>query len=205
MSVENTAHFRPLSLSVLQPNTGFQHPYYFQVNPVKVHSAALAVMTDLKFMPAATCFASIDIVAARQIMIARGVRLLLVVDDREVVAGLITARDLEGEKVDEIMRRTSLSMGEILVSEVMTGADHIEVLELDDVLHAHVGDVIETLKGSGRQHAVVVDRSPMDDHQKIRGIFSSSQIARQLGISNSVFDLAGTFEELDRILKKAGG
>jgi hypothetical protein len=90
----------------------------------------------------------------------------------------------------------------VSVGEVMTPAEGIEVLEFDDVLHAYVGDIIETLKCSGRQHALVIDRSSMDDSQTIRAIFSASQIARQLGISTSSFDLAGTFSELDAELKK---
>lgn len=85
----------------------------------------------------------------------------------------------------------------------MTPGGQIEVLEYDGVFHAHVGDIIETLKRSGRQHALVVDHSPMDDRQTIRGIFSASQIARQLGFPTSTFDLAGTFSDLDAELEKA--
>lgn len=201
MAAEQKGAFRPLKVSTLQPDTGFQRPYYFQVNPVKVGSSALEVMTDLKFMPAATCSCEIGAVEARQTMIARGVRLLLVTNQMGQVVGLITARDLAGTVGEH---RVSAAQAPLVsVSEAMTSAANIEVLEFDDVLHAHVGDIIETLKNSGRQHAVVVDRQAMDNHQKIRGIFSASQIARQLGIVTSDFDLAGTFAELEVELRNA--
>ena len=203
MTAGNPTTFHPLRISSLQAETGFQHPYYLQANPVKVGSSALEVMTDLKFMPAATCCETDSIAEARQNMIARSVRLLLVANHHGHIIGLITSRDLAGSRVESITQKEGREPIRILVAEVMTPADQIEVLEFDDVLHAHVGDIIETLKCSGRQHALVIDRSLMDDHQTIRAIFSASQIARQLGVSTSSFDLAGTFSELDCELKTA--
>ena len=41
--------------------------------------------------------------------------------------------------------------------EAMTPADRLEAMDLDDVLHARVGDVIASLRVSGRQHALVID------------------------------------------------
>jgi hypothetical protein len=39
----------------------------------------------------------------------------------------------------------------------MTPASRLEVISMDDVLHAHVGHVVATLKATGRRHAAVVD------------------------------------------------
>lgn len=195
--------FKPLPLSSLGVATGYQHPYYFSVNPVRVGSSALEVMTDLKYMPAATIGGLVDIEETTQVMIARGVRLLLVVNELQHVIGLITARDLHGDRYKAAAEKAGT--GSLPVSRVMTPCDAVEVLRFKDVLHAHVGDIIETLKGSGRQHALVVDDDALSGQQKVRGIFSASQIARQLGISTVVsFDLAGTFAELDRHLQRAG-
>lgn len=192
--------FNALACSSLGSTTGYQHPYYFSVNPVSPRSSALEVMTDLKFMPAATISGDVSVGEARQVMIARGVRMLLVVNELQNVIGLITARDLQGERFVAAGNSDQVS-----VSALMTTADAVEVLQFDDVLHAHVGDIVETLKGSGRQHALVVDRDVVSDQQKVRGIFSASQIGRQLGIATVVsFDLAGTFAELDRLLNRAG-
>lgn len=197
--------YTPLKIATLADDTGYQRPYYYSPNPVKDHGSALEVMTDLKFVPAATVLADADVDAASQLMIARGVRLLLVVNSERNVVGLVTARDLLGDKPGDIARERGVSLHDVRVSAVMTPKEHIEVLELADVLHARVGDIIATLKNSWRQHALVVDRDPMADMPVIRGIFSASQIARQLGIPMPSSDLNRTFADIDRVIEESIG
>lgn len=195
--------FRPLPLSSLRDATGFLNPYYSTVNPARVSSSALDVMTDLSFMPAATIDGSVNVVAAEQLMIARGVRMLLVVNALQHVVGLVTARDLQGDRVKQALQAGNTAAS-LPVTAIMTAASAVEVLRFETVLHARVGDIIETLKGSGRQHALVVDEDVPTAQQKVRGVFSASQIARQLGITSAAsFDLAETFAELDRQLHPA--
>lgn len=197
--------FTPLALSALKPQTGYSKPYFFSPNPVKVSSSALEVMTDLRFVQAATIHAEVDVMSAAQKMIARGVRLLLVVDAIDDVIGLITARDLMEDRPFEVMGSSGVELGEIKVGQVMTTAADIEVIPLDDVLHAHVGDIVETLKHSGRQHAMVVEEEPFTGKVVIRGIFSASQIARQLGVALQKHDLSHTFAEIDRAMTNQSG
>ena len=59
-----------------------------------------------------------------------------------------------------------------------------------------------TLKAAGRQHAVVVDVDEQG-RQKVRGIFSASQIARQLGVVIQTTEIARTFAEVEAMLAKA--
>jgi hypothetical protein len=89
----------------------------------------------------------------------------------------------------------------VTVADAMTPADAIEVLQIDDVLHAHVGDVIETLKHSGRQHALVVETDALTERCMIRGVFSASQIARQLGVSPRSDDLRQTFAQIEKSIR----
>lgn len=193
--------FSPLALSTLKRNTGYYRPYFNTPNMIKVSSSALEVMTDLRYVPVALIQENVDLDTATQKMIARGVRSLLVVNDQDDVIGIITARDLMGNCLAEILA-TGRNIGDVRVAEIMTGQDQIEVLPLDDVLHAHVGDIVETLKHSGRQHALVVEDEPLTGKPTIRGIFSASQIARQLGIPVQGQALAQTFQEIDLAIKK---
>ena len=196
MNKKSNAVFGPLALSMLKAGTGFSRPYFYSPNPVEISSYALEVMTDLRFVPAATIRAELSVASATQKMIARGVRLLLVVDGPDDVNGLITARDLEGSRVTEALDSTRSGLGGLKVGDVMTS--DVQVLPLEAVLHARVGDIVETLKHSGRQHALVVDEEPFSGKPMIRGVFSASQIARQLGIISGQHDLAQTFEQIDR-------
>jgi hypothetical protein len=62
-----------------------------------------------------------------------------------------------------------------------------------------VGNIVTTLKTAGRQHAMSVE--PLEEgHQAVRGLFSATQIARQLGAQAHEMDLTRTFEEIDAVL-----
>lgn len=144
-------------------------------------------MTDLRFLPAATVSAELDLESANQRMIARGVRALLVVNVLQDVIGIVTSSDLAGDRREDVS----------LVRHIMTGAEYIEVLFLSDVLHARVGDIVETLKDSGRQHALVLEEQPSSGQRLVCGIFSATQIARQLGIPTAKHVLSDTFADID--------
>ena len=63
-----------------------------------------------------------------------------------------------------------------------------------------MGDVVATLRLAGRQHALVVEEvaDAPSGQVTVRGIFSLTQIARQLGIpSQQVHDIARTFAEIE--------
>jgi hypothetical protein len=81
----------------------------------------------------------------------------------------------------------------------MTPAGRIEVIELDDVRHARVGDVVATLRHVARQHALAVEEDRTAGGQRVvRGIFSLTQIARQLGLPpQPVHDIGRTFAEIE--------
>lgn len=198
MKMKSTTKFSPLTLSTLTPGTGFSRPYYYSPNPVEVTSYALEVMTDLRFVPAATTVENVSLAKASEKMIARGVRLLLVVDSSDDVIGLITARDLDGSRVQASIKATGLGMAELMVRHIMTR--DVEVMPLDAVLLSRVGNIVQTLKHSGRQHALVVDTEPFTNKSIIRGVFSASQIAKQLGVSSGQNDLSRTFEQIDRAI-----
>jgi hypothetical protein len=85
---------------------------------------------------------------------------------------------------------------DILVRDVMTVQQELEVSKLEDVQKAKVGDILATLKASGRQHAMVVEENA-DGSQIVRGLFSATQIARQLGITVKTAEVAKVFAEIE--------
>src|SRR5262245_39900824 len=168
-------------------------------------------MTDLARVAPATIRPQAPLAGANQFMITRGVRLLLVVDDAEIVLGVITATDVLGEKPMLASTDRGLRRDELTVADVMTPAAPVEAIALPDVPGARVGHVLETLRRAGRQHALVVDfdilpptrpLAPAGRRTMVRGIFSISQIARQLGITlPSGAEVARTFSEIEAAIK----
>ena len=63
----------------------------------------------------------------------------------------------------------------------MTAHQDMEVLTMEDVDAAKVGQIVATLEHVGRQHAAVVDQDE-DGNERLRGLFSGTQITRQLGL-----------------------
>ena len=133
-------------------------------------------------------------------MITYGVRLLFVSDGRGNLVGLITASDILGEKPMQYIAEHGGTRDDIFTQDIMTTSEHIDVLDMADVETASVGDIVETIKETRRQHLLVVEPTSKESKEVIRGIFSTSQIARQLGIEIDLTDQASTFVEFEKAL-----
>ena len=193
-----TQPYRALSHAFLAPRSKYCRPAS-PSQKVTLESPAMAVMTDLERVMAVTIGPGNSIETANQRMIAAGVRLLLVVDGEQQILGLITANDILGEKPLKHLQRSGGTFNEILVRDIMTPQQELDVLRLLDVFGSRVGDIVATLKSFGRQHALVVETGDGDAH-KVRGIFSATQIGRQLGMNVAPGEIAGTFAELEAVL-----
>ena len=194
-----TREYHPLAAHRLQSGARFHLPGQDQER-VRIDSPALAAMTDLRRIPAATIDLEAPLDAANRFMIRRGVRLLLVTDDDRRVLGLITATDVLGEKPVQFARERGIKRQEIRVRDIMTPGERLEVLHYADLVQAEVGHIVATLKQAGRQHALVIDLSGDGGVQAVRGIFSASQIARQLGVAIQTTEMAQTFAEIGAAL-----
>lgn len=174
-----------------------QRPSLAQAAKVSVESPALEVMTDLRRTTPATIRPQAPLAGANEFMIARGVRLLLVIDDQEHVLGVISATDILGERAMRVATGRAMRRDELTVADVMIPAEQVEVIALEDAAAARVGHVLETLRRAGRQHALVAD-----GEHRVCGIFSLSQVARQLGVSVATGgEVARTFSEIEAAIK----
>lgn len=194
-----THNYSPLPYTSLNSGVTYQRPPQRLPEQVNADSAALDVMTDFTKVAAMTIGPCATIDAANERMIASGVRLLFVTDQKNEIQGIITASDLVGEKPMQYLKEVGGKRSEIFCRDIMTPQDKIEVLYMVDVVNARVGDIVETLKRVGRQHAMVVDLND-DKCQIVRGLFSTKQISRQLGINIETTEVAKTFAELEAAL-----
>ena len=189
------SQFRILTPGALDVGVGFQRPRQNLSDRVGLDSPALDVMTDLSKVSAETVSANLPVDDAEEKMIASGVRLLFVTNQLNQVIGIVTSRDLSGERILRFINDSHSARRDLIVRDIMTPQHKVEVLEMGDVAISRVGDIVATLKRMGRQHALVVDRSG-DDKQTIRGRLSTTQIGRQLGESIDTTDIAGNFANL---------
>jgi len=195
--------YHPLRQSKAAPYASYYLQRPIPGGQIRPDSPAIEVMTDLtKVVPVTTrSLATVD--EAERTMISHGVRALFVIDENRAVLGLITSTDVLGERPIQLAHQRGIRHDEVIVREVMTPSDRLEAIDFDDVQHARVGDVVATLKLSGRQHALVVERAPAGViGSTVRGIFSLTQIARQLGLSpQSAHDIAATFVAVEAAIR----
>lgn len=192
-------NFQMLNAAPLQKGATYMTPRQ-QMAQVTLQDPALSVMTDFAIVSVYTISALENIEAARARMIHQAVRLLLVVDDMNTIIGLVTATDLSSEKPMQIIQSQGIRHNDVLVKDIMSPREKLQVLWIEDVQKASVGDVVATLQAHGRQHALVADRQT-DRSQVLRGMFSASQISRQLGMAISTLAPMNTFAELGAHLK----
>jgi CBS domain containing-hemolysin-like protein len=141
----------------------------------------MAVMTSFKTVHPVTTRPEVAIDTALMKMKTAGVRLLFVMNEAGQIIGLITAKDIMGERPIQIIQQTRALRAEITVAMVMTPQPDICALDALAVRDARVGDIIETLHTQNRQHALVVETDMATQAQRVIGMFSTSQIGKLLG------------------------
>lgn len=192
--------YQPLVAKKAPAALSFHTPTTF--TSVTAQSPAISVMTDLRRVSAATIRPDATLTQANAVMISRGVRLLLVVENGDDVVGLITARDTEGEGVIRVIAERGIKFSDLQVRDMMVRREDIDLIDIATVLRSEVGHIVATLKDWGRQHALVGETDPATGVTRIRGIFSATQIGRQLGIPIQTFEVAKTFAEIEAALAR---
>jgi CBS-domain-containing membrane protein len=172
--------FNTVACVTLKPQSTLGHP---NTPPeiMKLDSPAAAVMTTFKAVHPVTTRPEVAIDAALKKMKTTGVRLLFVLNDADQIIGLVTAKDIMGERPILITQQTRLPRAEITVALVMTPQPDICAFDVQALRDARVGDIIETLRGQERQHALVVKTDKATQSQRVIGMFSTSQISKLLG------------------------
>lgn len=143
------------------------------------HDPAVRVMTDFSRVVPITVEPIVSIDLALRKMKDSGVRLLLVTDPRDNISGIITSYDIQGEKPIKMSEESRIHHTKITVEKIMTPLEQMPAFDYAFVLQSLVRHVIATMKALERQHALVVENP--DRAQRIRGMFSTSQIGKMLG------------------------
>lgn len=194
------SRYSPLRHATLPSLLGLKRPGYGTLRRVTADSPAIEVMTDLYKTTPVTIAPDVSIDAANRKMIDHGIRLLFVVNGQSRIMGILTATDILGEKPMTHIRKVGGTREDVLVRDIMTPREALQVLDLADVLNARVGDIVATLKEVGRQHTLVVEYQRDAEAPFVRGLFSATRIGKQLNTRIVVGDVAKTFVALERVL-----
>ena len=193
-------NYSPLPSVLLKAGSKFAQPVQRLPERVTLDSSALEVMTDLSLISAVIIRPTDSVDEAHARMKQRGVRLLLVVDAERSVVGVVTATDILGEKPMQVIQARGVLHSDLLTQDIMVPQSRLVVLEFERVRNARVGEIVATLMRSGRQHAAVVEN--VEGGHALRGLFSATQIARQLGHVIQPTEIARTFAEIEASLAR---
>lgn len=148
---------------------------------VDENGPAIDVMTDFKVITPITIEPNVSIDVALDKMRTVGVRLLLVTDNEDNIAGVVTSYDVQGEKPIKYSQEQGINHDRILVEMLMVPLEKIPVFDFDFVQHSLVRHVVTTIGELERPHALVIEFDISTKKQIIRGMFSSTQISKLLG------------------------
>lgn len=207
-----TEPFGTLSHIRLRPATPYIHPPELP-NRAYLTSPAIEVMTDFNYVQPRTTRPEASIDDALENMKRVGVRLLLVEDADRAIVGIVSSYDIQGEKPIKLVQESRISRSKIRVSDIMTPQAEIEALHMLSVRNAQVGHIVATLRALEQRHLLVVQSAngngePADEEalpsigsgtQVVRGLFSSSQIGRQLRVDvDEIMTPAHSLAEMQR-------
>jgi len=193
------ASYHNLPHALLAPGSALIQADGPRPGSVKLDDRAHLVYTDLAHTLPFTVNPTATIDQVNDKMIACGVRLLFVTDTDEKLHGLVTHSDLFGDKPVRYLKEHGGNRGDILAQDIMTALLHLETLDIQDVLKARVGDIVETIKAAGRQHTLVC-ATGASGQQTIVGLFSSTHVEKLLGVKIEFSARAQNFAELERAL-----
>ena len=195
----SAAYAHKLDTFKLDPDVPVRIISQEKIDEVTLDDLAIRAMTDFKKVNAITINPESSIDYAMQLMQHAGVRLLLVVGKDDLLAGLITARDILGEKPLSIITKEKIKREEIQVAQIMTPRAELNPFNFYDIEYATIRDAILKLRDVGRHHALVVEQQEDGDGYFARGIFSITQIGRQLGMEISADGHVQNFSEFEQL------
>lgn len=171
-----------------------------EINRLLPSSPALAVMTDFTLIPPRIIKADTPIDEAHLEMRHGGVRLLLVVDDRQHCTGVITAREvIGGRRITQAMQHRGITRGEVTVSMVQTPCHKLLGISLKQLASLTIDDLVRALHTFGEQHLLVTENVE-SQHQRIRGIVSATDIGRSFDRDLTALPEARSFADICQVV-----
>ena len=148
---------------------------------VHAEDPAISVMTDFGRVTPVTIEPGLSIDMALRKMKEAGVRLLLVTDRDDHIAGIITSYDIQGEWPLRLVQEEGIAHADIRVQMLMTPLDEVMAMDMITVRGARVGHIINTLRAHESRYTLAIETDRSSGAQQIRGLFSIAHISKLMG------------------------
>ncbi|MEN8212845.1 MAG: CBS domain-containing protein [Pseudomonadota bacterium] len=185
----NSSNYKTLDHTLLGAEVKCLKPFEELPQQASMDDPAINAMTDLTKTAAMVIGPCATLKEAIERMVASNVQLLFVTNQYHHIIGIITSKDVDGERVMRYLAENGGNRDDIMVRDLMTPQIKIEALNIEDVTSSQIGDIAATLTRMGRQHALVVEQDA-DGNEAIRGVLSTTQIRKQTGIAIDTSDVA---------------
>ncbi len=169
---------------------------------VHADDPAISVITDFTRVTPVTIEPGLSIDLAMRKMKEAGVRLLLVTDREDNIAGIVSAWDIQGEQPLRLSQDKGIAHADIRVQMLMTPLDKVMAMDMITVRDARVGNIINSLRNNECKYALVIETDRISGAQVIRGLFSISYISKLMG--HDVMDVEFAAHSLAEVQHKLG-
>lgn len=157
-------------------------------------SSAKAIFTDFKANKALVIEGDTPAVDALSLMVKAHVQMKIVVSPNNDFLGIISTTELtERHIIAEVAK--GIERHEILVSDLMISRENLHAFDYNELENARVNDIVNALENYGLRHCLVLDR----EHHHIRGVISSSDIARKLHLAIDIHSKT-SFSEIFNVI-----
>ncbi|MGR6874971.1 CBS domain-containing protein [Pseudomonas sp. HK3] len=183
---------RHLEFSEMDKVNDFSWPV--EKNDISMASPATLFFTDFEKTEPLVVDASTSADLARLLMLKAHVKLKLVVDSDYKFLGIISLEEVSDQRITAQMTK-NIKREDITVADLMVPKIKVKGFDFSDIAHTDIESVIYHLKDNGQQHCLVLDKQT----NKIRGIFSASDISRKLGLPINVQDKSNFYRVFSAI------
>lgn len=175
-----TKTYSPLTIMPLKPGLTYSHP----LEPAEVthwDDPAMTTMVDFKYIKALTISPDEALDIALLAVKNSEYHVLLVVNKEQNILGIVTAEDLLGEKPLKAIQERRIARADLTIRMVMTPQQELLAIDLENLRHAKVGHIVETLRAHNQHYALIIKIDEKTHMHTVRGLFSSALLSKQLG------------------------
>jgi hypothetical protein len=190
------SRFMPLSTKPLQGPPRKPETYC----RATLSDRALSVFTDLRYSAIVTADHLDRLDETAELLLKSGVHMGFVSDVHGRIVGMVSAEQLGGERPLQRAMAANVRHDELTLEDVMTPLADWAVIDVGELAHARVGDVVETLHATGQRYLFVSEK--VDDGTALRGLFSARRIEEALEASIVGDGHARSFAELGTLLAR---